>query len=90
MTQQPYLLEVVESAGEDEFMTRHLIEVEDRQMVKYHFHRTLKDWGYSDTQWDKHCLQGYRGLHSEIYSIKSLAPEEYDVLDQYLPHWAKV
>lgn len=87
MTQEPFLLETIERAGEDEFMTRHLIEAEDRQMVKYHFHHTLKDWGYTDTQFDKHCLEGWRGLMTEIHSIKRLDPEEYEILDRHLPHW---
>jgi hypothetical protein len=90
MTQQPYLLTVLESVGGNEFLTRHLIKTEDYQKVKYHYHRTLKDWGWHDTPFDKHCLEGPHGLHSEIHAIEPLAPEEYEIMREYLGEWAKV
>lgn len=91
MGQRQYLLEVEERSGEDEFITRHLIEAKDKQMVKYHFHRTLKDWGYTDSQWGKHCLECWdRGLMSEIVGITELDAYEYEILDRYLYHWTKV
>lgn len=89
MAEEPYLLTLEESAGEDTFITKHIIKTENRQKVKYHFHRTMKDWGYTDTQFGKHCLQsGY--LHCEIFSIDSLTDEEYNILDRFLPSWYKV
>jgi hypothetical protein len=91
MAGEPYLLTLTESAGELVFETYHLIEAKDRQMVKYHFHRTLKDWGYTDTQWKKHCLESWdRGAMAEIASIHKLKPEEYEILDKFLYHWTKL
>lgn len=91
MTQEKYLLTLEEMCGDNGFMTRHLIEAEDRQMVKYHFHRTLKDWGYTDSQYQKHCLESWDlGLSAEIYEIRKLKPEEYNILNKFLSHWAKV
>lgn len=90
MTQEPYLLVVEESSGGNSFITRHVIKAEDRQKVKYHFHRTLKDWGYNDTPYGKHCLEGPHQMLSEICDIRRLKPEEYDVMDKFLSSWVKV
>lgn len=89
---QHYLLELLENAAGDEFRTQHIIEAEDRQMVKYHFHRTLKDWGYRDTQFGKHCLKSGRGsgLFAEIAGIHELDRVEANVLEQYIDIWTKV
>lgn len=90
MARNTYLLELVEKSGSDEFMSRHLIEAEDRQMVKYHFHRTLKDAGYRNG-WgnDKHHLTRDH-ISAEIYNIIELSPVEVDVLGRYLSNWTKV
>lgn len=86
-----YLLEVEENAGEPTFVTRHLIEATDEQMVKYHFHRTLKDWGYTDTQFGKHTLENWdQGIMAEIVGIRELEPEEHSVLSKFLYEWSKV
>lgn len=86
-----YLLETEESSGESKFFTQHLIEAENEQMVKYHFHRTLKDWGYTDSPFEKHCLENWdMGLLAEIVGIRELNPLEAKVLDRYLYHWTKV
>lgn len=90
MTQEPFLLTVLENSGGNEFLTRHLIKADDYQKVKYHYHRTLKDWGWHDTQFGKHVLEGPHGLHSEIQSIQPLSREEYDIMSKYLTTWAKV
>lgn len=90
MTQKPYLMVIEESAGGNNFIVRHIIEAEDRQKAKYHFHRTLKDWGWHDTPFGKHCLEGPHGLHSELDHIRSLEPEEYDILSKFLSRWTKV
>lgn len=86
----PYLLEVEESSGESSFITRHLIKAADAQMVKYHYHRTLKSYGYTDTQYGKHTLEMWdQGLTSEIVGIQELGYVEFEILDQYLHHWTK-
>jgi hypothetical protein len=85
-----YLLELDEAAGGNEYTTRHVIESEDRQMVKYHYHSRLKDIGYSDTQYGKHCLKGLNTGLTEIYNIRSLSRAEYKFLSEYLPKWMKV
>lgn len=87
-----YLLTLLESSGEHEHTTRHLIEAENEQMVKYHYHRTLKDYGYSDTYGygDKHTLKGYRGIVSELMGIEELDYHEWDVMNRYLSKWVKI
>jgi hypothetical protein len=88
---EKYLLTLEERAGENEFITRHLIEAEDIQMVKYHYHRTLKDWGYTDTAHGKHRLESWNlGLSCEIQNIRPLERQEWGVLREFLPTWAKV
>lgn len=85
-----YLLVLEENSGASEHITRHVIEANDKQMVKYHFHRTLKDWGFHDTQFGKHCLEGHRGLLSEIREVRRLDRHEYNILKKHLPTWSKV
>lgn len=85
-----YLLVVEENSGGIEHFTRHVIEADDRQMVKYHFHRTLKDMGYTDTSYGKHCLKGARGLLNNIQEIRRLDRHEYNILEDHLPTWGKV
>lgn len=85
-----YLLEVAKGANGYEFVTRHLIEAEDRQKVKYHYHRTLKKCGYSDASWgDKHDLQR-DALSAELFGIKELTNAEYQFLKEFLVKWVKV
>lgn len=84
-----YLLILEENSGASEHITRHLIEAQDRQMVKYHFHKTLKDWGWNNTQYGKHCLEGARGLLSEIREIRNIERYEYEVMESHVPKWAK-
>jgi len=87
-----YLLTLLETSGEHEHTTRHLIEADNAQMVKYHYHRTLKDMGWSDAYryGDKHTLEGYRGLCTELMGIDELDYHEWDVMERYLSKWAKV
>lgn len=85
-----YLLVLEENSGASEHITRHVIEADDRQMVKYHYHRTLKDWGWHNTQYGKHCLEGAHGLLSEIREIRELDSTEYRILKKHLPSWAKL
>jgi hypothetical protein len=85
-----YLLTLEESGGQHDFMTRHLIEAEDRQKVKYHYHRTLKDWGYTSAPWGgKHALRR-DNLAANIYEIRKLTPAEYGFLNEFLYNWTKV
>jgi len=88
-----YLLTLLETSGDGhEHTTRHLIEADTEQMVKYHYHRTLKDMGWSDAhRWgDKHTLEGYRGICTELMGINELDYHEWDVMERYLSKWAKV
>ena len=85
-----YLLTFEESAGGQTFITRHTIKAEDRQMAKYWFHRTLHDWGWTKTQFGKHCLvHPRRGMHTELEEVRSLDSDEYEVLNKHLPSWPK-
>ena len=85
-----YLLTLEESGGRHDFMTHHLIEAESRQMVKYHYHRSLKDWGYTGRVWGgKHAL-GRDDLGAEIHEIRKLTRAEYRFLDEFLSRWTKV
>ncbi len=86
-----YLLRTEEHHGENATLQQHLIEAADEQMVKYHFHRTLKDWGYTETQFNKHSLENWdTGTLIEIDGIVPLDPTEYEILDRHLYGWAKV
>jgi hypothetical protein len=87
-----YLLTLLETSGGHEHTTRHLIEADTEQMVKYHYHRTLKDMGWSDAhRWgDKHTLEGYRGICTELMGINELDYHEWDVMERYLSKWPTV
>lgn len=86
-----YLLKVEQTDGEHNFVESHVIEAEDEQMVKYNYHRTLKDFGWNDIQYGgKHMLEGYRGLATDILSIRELDFKEYQTLNKYLSKWTKV
>lgn len=93
MAQEPYLLKVEEQSGENTFITHHLIRAENRQKVKYHYHRTLKDWGYTDSIYGgKHTLEGgaFGDVTEDIYSIERLDKQEYDIMSNYIHNWMKV
>ncbi len=87
---EPYVMVLEESVGGNNFTVQHIIEAEDEQKVKYHFHRTLKDYGFHDTQFDKHCLQGHNGLLTELINVRPLGNIEHQVLEKFLPSWTKV
>jgi len=74
----------------ENFITRHTIEAEDRQMAKYWFHRTLHEWGWTKTQFGKHTLEGPNGLHTKLEEVRSLDTDEYEVLGDLLSEWPKV
>ena len=82
-----YLLTIANNAYDQKVHTHHLIEAEDPQMVKYHYHRTQKD--FRD---HKHLLEAPGGgLTTEIVSIRRLdSPEEIEALDKHLSRWPKV
>jgi hypothetical protein len=84
-----YLLTLEESGGSHDFITRHLIEAEDRQKVKYHYHRTLKDWGYTSAPLGKHSLRCCR-IAADIHEIRELTRAEYGFLNEFLYNWTKV
>jgi hypothetical protein len=84
-----YLLTIVEAVGNNEFVTNHVLEAESRQMVKYHFHRTLKNHGYTDSAYGKHTLRRGR-LDAEIHKIQEIDGLEWDVLENYTHRWTKV
>jgi hypothetical protein len=93
MADTHYLLELEESSGQDTFVTRHLIKAEDRQHVKYQYHRTMKDRGYTDTRGkDTHLLEWDRAFHntlmSSILRIKPLSKAEYAFMKNHeIPTW---
>lgn len=86
-----YLMRVKEKCGENEFVSHQLIRANDRQMVKYHFHRTLKGMGYADTSIGKHVLEQWsQGIMTELDGITELQPVEWNVLDEHLYRWTVV
>lgn len=96
MSQNTYLLEVANNCGEAEVVTKHLIEAENRQKVKYHYHRTQRSCGYTplfqtDDQ-HKHSLEdSYSGLVTDIFQIREIeSPAEVAALEQYITSWAKI
>lgn len=86
-----YLLKVERFAGSEQFTEAHVIEASDIQKAKYHYHRTLKDFGYTDTQiGGKHQLESPLGSLVDILTIRPIAGYEVDVMKDYLPQWTKV
>jgi hypothetical protein len=95
MSQNTYLLEVTNNSGGAEVVTKHLIDAENRQKVKYHYHRTQRSCGYTDVFGDdqyKHTLENaHSGLVTEIFRIREIeSPAEIAALEQYLPNWPKI
>jgi hypothetical protein len=85
-----YLLTLKERKGLDVFHTQHLIRADNEQKVKYHYHRTLKDWGWTNTQYqDKHNLKR-DNLEASIEQIRELTGAEYVFLKDFLQEWVKV
>jgi len=80
-----YLLTIEMTCGDwQEYLTL-TIEAENRQKVKYHFHHTLKDWGFSDTSFGKHCLENWdAGILKEIYEIREVERYKWEILDEYI------
>lgn len=86
-----YLLKVEQTAGGSEFVENHVIEAENEQMVKYHYHRTLKNMGWGDAEFGgTHLLEGYRGMMTDILTIRNLHKDEYQILNKYLTKWTKI
>jgi hypothetical protein len=95
MSQNTYLLEVTNNSGGAEVVTKRLIEAENRQKVKYHYHRTQRSCGYTDLFVDdqyKHTLESkHSGLVTDIFQIREIeSPAEVAALEQYLPNWPKI
>lgn len=85
-----YLMRLVEGFGEFENVTHHLIEATNEQMVKYHYHYTMKDCGYTDAMWGgKHSLDTWDSGWAELDRITELNHIEYDVLSDYIRDWHK-
>lgn len=85
-----FVLTVELSFGEWKEYLSFNIEAQDRQMVKYHYHYTLKDWGFSDTQFGKHCLENWtNGIVEDIHKIEKVSPHEYTILDEYMYEFPK-
>ena len=88
---ETYLLELLETSGLNDYVTQHIIRAEDKQMVKYHYHRTLKTFGYGDANIsDKHCLKGPQEDFTEIQQIKHLSDVEASIMQRHLPEWTKM
>jgi len=85
-----FLLVVESITNKETFLNRYVIEAEDFQKVKYHYHRTRKSEGWNDTDLGKHTLEGWHGLHSDIHNIKPLDNTEYEILEKYLRTWPKI
>lgn len=77
---------------ENEIVSQHVIEAPDRQMVKYWYHRVMRENGYTDASWEsgKHFLELWEAGHAtDIESITELSDAEYTVLKEYLPAWSQ-
>lgn len=86
-----YLLTVANHAYESVFHTNCIVEAEDRQMVKYHYHRTQKDCGGGEAGlYNKHAIKMPGDYITDIESIRRIDDEEVDVLSEHLPSWPKV
>lgn len=80
-----YTLTVEMRIGERVEHQTFIIEAENRQMVKYHFHYTLKDHGFTDTQFGKHCLENWdAGILKEIYEIREIDGHEYEIMNDHM------
>jgi hypothetical protein len=86
----PEFLLTVEENDANEHFTKHVIQANSRQMVKYYYHKRLKDWGFTDTSYGTHALEGARGLVTDIHEIERLDRHEYEILSDYLSTWDKV
>jgi len=85
-----YLMRLVEGYGEFENYTYYLIEAENEQMVKYHYHYKMKDRGYNTASWgDKHSLDSWDHGDAKLDLISELSNMEYGVLREYLMDWHK-
>ena len=82
-----YLLTVAYASGDNEFHTRRIIEAEDKQMVKYHYHRTQKDMGGSDVWNSKHTIEMPGHYITDIEYIERV-DDMRDVAER-LPTWPK-
>lgn len=86
-----YLMKIEEMKGKESFLTNHVIEAEDRQMAKYHYHRTLKDRGYCRSWSDhKHVLEGVSGTFTELVGIEELDATEWYILKKHIPKWTTI
>lgn len=87
---QHYLMTLLREADGMEVEQHFVIEASGPQMAKYHYHRTMKEMGLTDTQFGKHCLEGMRHTFTTLTDVEPIDRVEANVLEQYLPEWTKV
>ena len=67
-------------------MKKMVVEAEDEQMVKYHWHKCQNEGGGSKRHADKHTYEHHNTGHCvEIANIEKVNQKEADVLGEYLP-----
>lgn len=92
MTTHTHVLEIAHLFGEQKVISKHYIEAESVQMVKYWFHRHYKQWGHNPG-WatNKHTIDvgGRQVVELEwVEAIDSI--HEAEVLRDHLPVFPKV
>jgi hypothetical protein len=83
-----FVLKVEKHYGRAEEVVTQLVEAADRQMVKYKYHKSMKEIGYHDTQHSTHYLENWdMGINADIHSIQEVSRREWEVLGKYLYSW---
>jgi hypothetical protein len=87
----PHLIVEAHHIGEHEIHTRHYIEADDRQKVKYWFHRFYKQFGHKpDWATNKHTIDTGGREVVELEQIKRIGDStKAHVLDEELPRFPK-
>jgi hypothetical protein len=86
-----YIMEVADFAEPVEEYHQYLIEAEDYAMVKYWYHASLKDRGYSQQLGvgENDLLHNDDGHAMELIDATELTSEEWAVMEKYISKWYK-
>lgn len=87
----PHLIEIAHHVGEHQIYTKHFIEADDRQKVKYWFHRYYKQFGHTpDWATNKHTIDAVGREVVELEYIEELADHaRARILEDELPIFPK-
>lgn len=87
MATQPFLLRTHDWYCDHEIVQPFYIEAESIQQVKYLYHKTLRTWGYYDTDFGKHTLESDDGHTVDIETITPLSDREAFILSAHVQTW---